>query len=386
VRWVFVLAGSVAACGSPTWARYADEDLSPPSQLNAAKASPDGWTETTQSPWPSTGPLPCGTGDAALERVAHRMVTERARGLGATDPDEVVAWMRENGAPHLRPRIVSASGKAPITDDLLRPKLDALRTERSRCGIARASLPHGGEIVGAVVVDALAELAPLPTHARTGAWLEVDATLAVTATDARVVVLGPRGAPRVIGTSFDRASRHVRARFVLDRPGAFTVQLVGDLEEGGPRPLLEARVFADVAPSSSSLVPGEDASDPNDLESLVAHLREAESLAALTRDGRLDAIASAHAERMLAARTTAHDLGEGDLRARFTEASLDARRVGENVAHAATILAAHRTLHASPSHRLELLRAEYTHLGIGIARADDGSIYVCEVFADGVTR
>lgn len=347
-------------------------------------ARSDGWAESTQSPWPATGTHPCGTGDAALERVARRMVAERARGLGATDPDEVASWMRENGAPHVRPRIVSASGKGPIADDALRAKLDALRTERSRCGIARAPLPHGGEIVGAVVVDALADLKPLPTHSRTGAWLEVDATLAVPATDARVVVLGPRGAPRVVSTSFDRATQRVSARFVLDRPGAFTVQVVGDLENGGPRPLLEARVFADVAASSSAVVPGEEASDPNDLESLVARLREAESLPALRRDRRLDAMASDHAARMRATRTTAHDVGEGDLRTRFSEASLDARRIGENVARAASILAAHRALHASPSHRLELLRAEYTHVGFGVARADDGTVYVCEVFADGI--
>ena len=212
----------------------------------------------------------------------------------------------------------------------------------------------------------------------------MDATLAVAATDARVVVLGPRGAPRVVSTSYDRASRRVRARFVLDRPGAFTAQLVGDLENGGPRPLLEARVFAEVAPTSTSAVPGEDVSDPNDLESLVARLREAESLPGLTRERRLDAIAAAHAARMVAARTTAHDVGEGDLRTRFAEASLDARQIGENVAHASTVLAAHRALHASPSHRLELLRREYTHLGVGIARADDGTVYVCEVFADGI--
>lgn len=382
MRSVVVLAGLLVACGTAPWARYADEDPAASPEATIAKAPSDGWSETTQSPWPSSGALPCGAADAALERVAQRMVAERARGLGATDPDDVASWMRENGAPHPRPRIVSATGKAPIGDDALRTKLEALRSERSRCGIARAPLPHGGEIVGAVVVDALADLAPLPTHSRTGAWLEVDATLAVTATDARVVVLGPRGAPRVVGTSFDRASRRVHARFVLDRPGAFTMQVVGDLENGGPRPLLEARVFADVAPTSSPLVPGEESANPNDLESLVAHLREAESLSALTRDARLDALATAHAKRMLASQTTAHDLGDGDLRARFVEASLDARRVGENVARAPSVLAAHRTLYASPSHRLELLRAEYTHIGIGAVKADDGSVYVCEVFAD----
>jgi uncharacterized protein YkwD len=235
--------------------------------------------------------------------------------------------------------------------------------------------------VAAVVVEALADLSALPTHARTGAWLEVDATIRVPADDARVVLLGPRGAPRAVSTTYDGTSGKVRSRFVLDRPGAVTLQLVGNLPNGGPRPLLEARIFADVEPSSSPVVPGEEGVDTTDLAALVARVREAEAAPALTRDRRLDTIAEAHARRMVAASTTAHDLGEGDLRARFADAALDARVVGENVAHAANILAAHRALYASPSHRLELLRADYTHVGVGVVPAEDGSVYVCEVFA-----
>jgi uncharacterized protein YkwD len=77
----------------------------------------------------------------------------------------------------------------------------------------------------------------------------------------------------------------------------------------------------------------------------------------------------------------AHDIGDGDLRARFEQRGLFAKAVGENVAHAPNVRLAHRTLHASPSHRINLLRSDYTHLGIGVARADDGTVYVCEVFA-----
>lgn len=373
---------AVAACATPPSARSADDDGktiddAPHTRTTAA----DGWADATQSPWPSSRALPCGASDAALERVAARMVSERARGLGATDPDNVVAWMRENGEPHVRPRIVSAIGRAPVEGDALRSKLEALRTEHSRCAFARAPLPHGGELVAAIIVDALADLAPLPTHARTGAWMNVEAKLNVHAEDARVVVLGPRGLPRTANGTYDRATRTMRARFVLDRPGAFTMQLVGDLPNGGPRPLLEARVFADVAPTSSSVVPGEENADTNDLAALLERARDADSAPPLTRDARLDAIAATHAARMLAARTTAHDVGEGDLRARFAVASLDGRIVGENVAHAANVLAAHRAIYASPSHRLELLRAEYTHYGAAVARGDDGSAYVCEVFA-----
>src|SRR6185295_18235522 len=93
-------------------------------------------------------------------------------------------------------------------------------------------------------------------------------------------------------------------------------------------------------------------------------------------------LAQAHAERMRDRHSVAHDVGDGDFKDRFeAEGTLDAHAVGENVAHAPTVALAHRALHASPSHRINLLRVDYTHMGTGIARAADGSVYVCETFA-----
>lgn len=375
----------IAACGTPPWARSTDDAMdvpAPPPSIEPRVA------QVTRSPWKSTtaDAFPCGEADAALEQVARRIVERRARGLGAPDADTVSAWMRASGEPHVRPRVVTATGKAPLEDETVQGRLEALRTPHARCGVARAPLPHGGEELVAVVVDALADLAPLPMRARTGQWLTFEATLRAPAEGASLVVLGPRGMPRTVPTSLDHETGIVRARFAVERPGAYTVQLVGDLSRGGPRPLLEARVFADVEPPQEdegpAAVPGEDAS--SDLAALIDALRAAESLPVLVHDPRLDAVATAHAERMRAAGSIAHDLGEGDLRARFAEASLDARVVGENVARGATVLQAHRALYASPSHRLNLLRADYTHVGVGLARADDGIVYACEVFAGGL--
>lgn len=249
-------------------------------------------------------------------------------------------------------------------------------------------LPHGGEMLLALRVDAMADLSPLPMRARTGEWLAFEARLHVPARSAQLVVLGPRGLPRTVPTSLDGATGVARARFALDRPGSFTVQLVGDLEDG-PRPLLEARVFADVTPSTPGdelPAPGEgEGDDAAALAGMIASLRTLEGSPALTRDETLDALARGHAERMRARRVVAHDLGDGDFRDRFEAGStLDAQSVGENVAHAPTVALAHRALHASPSHRINLLRADYTHIGIGVARADDGSVYVCETFAASV--
>lgn len=369
-----------------------------PAPAGASVSSP--WAGLTQSPWPADPSADadtdaraaalaalCGEPDGALARVARELVAIRARGLGAPDSDAVVAKLRAAGEPYVRPRTIFATGHAPIDEANLRSELRARRSQRgrARCGVGIAALPHGGEMLVAIQIEALADLSPLPTRARTGEWLSFAARVHVAARSAKLVVLGPRGAPHTVPTSLDAATGMTRARFALDQPGAFTVQLVGDLPEG-PRPLLEARVFADVsptAPGEEGPAPGEEAGVGDDaLARMVTTLRSLEGAPTLARNAKLDALARAHAERMRDRHAVAHDLGDGDFRIRFeAEGTLDARAVGENVAHAPSVALAHRALHASPSHRINLLRADYTHMGIGVAHADDGSVYVCETFA-----
>ncbi|HEY8076930.1 MAG TPA: CAP domain-containing protein [Labilithrix sp.] len=397
VRIAFAVLGA-CACGGPAAeppARSADvtlitgaADTPPPVEKGVT------WAGETKSRWPldheadareSALTSACGQPDGALDRVAREVADVRARGLGAPDADDVEALLRVAGSPLPRARVTSAVGRAPLDDDALAKKLASSKKALTRCAVVIARTPHGGEIAVAIAVDGYAELAPFPMRARTGEWLTMDATVAVQAENAKLVVLGPRGAPRTVPTSLD-SNGHVRARFALDRPGGFRVQLVADVGSG-PRPLLEARVFADVMPPASldaEAAPGEDAASGEDdaaLARMVGALRKSESLPPLTRDPELDALARAHAEHMRDDAKLAHDVGDGDLRARFEQRGLFAKAVGENVAHAATVQRAHRALHASPSHRINLLRADYTHLGVGVARADDGTVYVCEVFA-----
>jgi hypothetical protein len=391
VRRAFPLALTIAACSSACGgaAELAPKPASETPRATTAAApraeTPERWPESTRSAWPETAeatePLAsaCGSPDAALTRVAVQFAEERARGLGSPDPDAVVARMRAAGVPHTRPRVLTASAHGPLGDDLMRSKLATLRADDTRCGVGTARTPHGGEVLVAIAVDELAELAPLPLRARTGEWLTFDARLHVGARAAKLVVLGPRGAPRTVPTSLDPRG-HATARFALDRPGAFLVQLVADTD-GGPRPLLEARVFADVEPSrdaDAAPAPGEDSGD---LARMIAAVREAERLAPVVHDVGLDAIAQRHADQMRDAHKLAHDVGDGDPRSRFEAADLDAKAMGENVAHAETVALAHRALYASPSHRMNLLRPDFTHVGVGVAQADDGTVYVCEVFA-----
>lgn len=331
----------------------------------------------------------CGAPDGALARVAAALASERGQGAPDPDPDRVALLLRERGEPHVRPRVFFASGRERIDDERLRLQLARVRRDGTRCGVGLARTEDGQEVLVGVAVDALADLEALPTRARTGEWMTLIAALHVPATAAKLVVLGPRGIPRTVPTSLDRASGLVRARFALDSPGAFLVQLVADLA-AGPQPVLEARLFADVEPTTleERRAPGEEAGsgmeDDAAFARMTAALRASESLPPLTRDARLDALARAHAEAMRAAGTVAHDLGEGDLARRFEAEGLAAKRIGENVARARSIALVHRALHASPSHRMNLLRQEYTHVGLGVAADDAGTVYACQVFAAGL--
>lgn len=405
-----LLFAALAGCSAA--ARTPSEPLAAaPSAPASVLPSPPraSWVAATRSPWP---PAPadervlsltaaCGSADGALARVAARLASQRARGLGAPDPDRVVSMLRAEGAPHVRPRVVSASSRGAPDDDAIRAKLEAERRAGARCGVALArpepaSGKEGNEFFVAVLVDALADLDPLPTRARTGEWLTFSATVRAPVSSAKLVVLGPRGLPRTVPTSLGPApsseatgARTARARFALDQPGAFTVQLIADLASG-PAPLLEARVFADVEPGlddDATRAPGEELAGADDADALgrmTAALRASESLPTLRRDERLDALALAHAEQMRTARAVMHDLGDGDLAARFESAGLAAAVVGENVARARSVRLVHRALHASPSHRMNLLRADYTHLGLGVVTDDAGDVYACEVFAGGL--
>jgi Cysteine-rich secretory protein family len=270
-------------------------------------------------------------------------------------------------------------------------KLEAWRTSFHdigvrRCGVATGFAPDGSEVVAAIALDAVADLGPLPMRVRSGAWLSVEAAVIVPATSAHVVIMGPSGEPQPIPSSFDGSRVH--ARFSADRPGPFTVQVVADVATG-PRPVLEAELFADVEPPLATpnlAAPGEVAgvgvSDKaRALATMVDTMRVAEKRKPLTRDSRLDAVALAHARRMLQAHTLGHDVGDGDPAERLANAGIRAKETGENVAHAQSVVLAHRALYASVSHRENLLSTEFTHFGVAVIEENTASVWVAEVFS-----
>lgn len=353
-------------------------------------------TFSPQAPPATDGALQkkCGATEAGLVVVARQIADRKAKNLPYLDVDGLANALRAAGEPHVWPRAWIVSGKAPLDEQDTEGKLDAWRRSFSnpgerRCGVASARAADGSEVVAAVALDVLADLVtPLPTRARAGEWLTVEAKLLVPTSSAKVVVVVEGASPRTLLSSFDVQTSRVKARFAPDRPGAFTVQVLAEVA-GGPRPVLEARVFADVEPPAAlpdTSAPGEAAganvTDPTAaLARMIDALRADQKLKPLARDGRLDAVAEAHAKRMKATRTVAHDVGDGGPADRLQAASVPASIAGENVARAASALAAHRMLWASPSHRANLVRSEFDRFGLGVVPEGDGTYWVVELFA-----
>jgi hypothetical protein len=57
------------------------------------------------------------------------------------------------------------------------------------------------------------------------------------------------------------------------------------------------------------------------------------------------------------------------------------RKLGENVGRGSSVQQVHNAFMGSSTHRVHILDASYTQVGVGVARGSDGYVYVTEVFA-----
>ena len=332
----------------------------------------------------------CGTADAALADVATRNVKRQLEGSDIFGADELAFTLRAAGDPHVWPRAFSIAGQS-FEDDYLKKKvkgwLDGWTTLGvRRCGLAKGSKEDGTTVFSVIAIDALADVTSLPVTARVSQWITLEAKMLVPATAAKVVLLGPRGAPKSVTASLTKDV--IKSTFSVDQPGQWLVQVLATVSTG-PRPVAEALVFAGVTPPTKftrATVPGEDAGKEikDDAEAMLKMLnaaRVAEGAKALTRDSALDKIAKAHSDQMAKAKMIGHDVGTGDPAQRIKAAGAKAKIAGENVASAASTQNAHRALWASPSHRSNMLSGDFTRVGIAVVKDSEGRVWVTELFA-----
>ncbi|HEX4346854.1 MAG TPA: hypothetical protein VHZ73_04740, partial [Vicinamibacterales bacterium] len=172
----------------------------------------------------------CGASDAALAHVAKRFAGRADGETGTPDAVDVDALgyeLRAAGSPYVWPRAWRFDG---LESQLVGAKarmqswLSGFGDGGSRrCGVALVHRAGGRLTAFVIAVDALADLDAVPTRVRVGQWVDVSATLRVPADAAKLVVLGPRGAPYAVPTSLDHG--RLQARFNADHEGAWLVQV-----------------------------------------------------------------------------------------------------------------------------------------------------------------
>jgi uncharacterized protein YkwD len=175
-------------------------------------------------------------------------------------------------------------------------------------------------------------------------------------------------------------------------PGRHVVEVVAEAG-GGPEVAAILTVSAGGAPLDPppSPAPRPDPADRRAAEAAVVDAlnatRRRHGRAPLVAAPELAAVARRHSEAMAAGGRVAHVVpGSADAGERLRRAGVPYRRVLENVARAGTALDAHAVAEESPAHLANVLRAEATRVGVGIARATlpsgDQTVYLTELFVE----
>ena len=133
------------------------------------------------------------------------------------------------------------------------------------------------------------------------------------------------------------------------------------------------------APSEAALV------QETALIDLVNADRAANGLPALEFDPGLATVARWRSEDMAARGYFSHDIGGYQVFQVLRDWGIAYRVAGENLAYnyytpEQTAVQAERALMESPSHRANILRGDYTHVGVGVAVAPDGRFLFTQLF------
>jgi uncharacterized protein YkwD/uncharacterized membrane protein required for colicin V production len=145
---------------------------------------------------------------------------------------------------------------------------------------------------------------------------------------------------------------------------------------GGPdngAPLFVTKLGADQSqtldlPDGLTLVPDPEAEA--EMLKLLNDERTSRGLPALVLDPRLVPIARQHSEEMFKLKYFGHQSPvNGSPFDRLAAAKISYSRAGENLAYAHSVAVAHRGLMDSEGHRANILRPEFTRIGIGVISA-----------------
>lgn len=224
-----------------------------------------------------------------------------------------------------------------------------------------------GFVVTIVVTEALLSVAgyfairPIVALVRSSRLSGVDRILGTVPATIRAVFIV---AVAVLVVAALPVASDVKAAVETSRTGRFVTSEVAAF------PLLVTKISEDQTehldlPDGIDLAP--DPVAERQLFDLVNKEREQRGLDALVWDERLVPVARSHSEEMFRLKYFSHESPvSGSPFDRLRSAGISYSRAGENLAYAQSVSVAHRGLMQSAGHRENILRAEFTRIGIGV--------------------
>jgi len=224
-----------------------------------------------------------------------------------------------------------------------------------------------GFVVTIVAIEALFSIAgyfalrPILALVRSSRLSRVDRILGTVPATIRALFIV---AVAILAVAALPVASEVKAAVETSRTGRFVTAEIAAF------PLLVTRIGEDQTehldlPEGIDLAP--DPVAERQLFDLVNEEREQRGLDALVWDERLVPVARSHSEEMFRLRYFSHESPvSGSPFDRLQSAGISYSRAGENLAYAQSVSVAHRGLMQSAGHRENILRPEFTRIGIGV--------------------
>jgi len=305
---------------------------------------------------------PLGDGRAlrlAITRAGMWMGEPHVLGVIARDP--------ERGARRLRERIDGEPG--------LRP---------THLGLGSAPLGDGNHAVIAIFGRVAVEWAEaVPTQVPAGSLLRLRGRLLGGLDHPQLHVVPPGGQP--VRLPVERDGPWFEATLHLRTPGRTVIEVMG-VGAQGPEVALLGHVYVGEAIPAPGSAAAQGPRDTEAMEAELAALRRRRGLEPLRRDPRLDAVAQAYADELIATERFAHHSPRsGKVGDRLRRAGYPFRIAGENLGEGPDPAAAHHAILQSPAHLAALLEPRFRSLGIGMATREKGRrtrVVLVHVLAD----
>lgn len=319
----------------------------------------DELAETLQTTLSERGAKPVP--DGALAELAAWTLAEASRGRNpdATNTEYVA---RRSGFAGV---IYAVGAYRERGDESWKVLLDALGENLTinRFGVVADDQGRRAIALGSMQAD----LSPIPRHVKPGGVVMLRGRVSASFREAHVFLTSQDGSTRRLPgqeTTFDTVVE-------LDEPGRYKLELMGD---GPTGPVVVANLPIYVGVAEPPVEPTQEPQGPLDAEvaarelfDLLNQARLKAHLNPLQKDENLRRIALAHSMDMKNHHFFGHvSPATGTPTDRLEKTGTVVSKYGENVARGPSAKAAHALLMDSPGHRANMLRPDFTHVGIGV--------------------